>query len=220
MLRSRNASCRSDSLSEGAKQVDSASDQVASSSHSMAEGASQQAASPEETSSCMEEMASMTRQNAENASQADKLMKRTAEVVSKANESMTLLIASMHDISTASEATSKIIKTIDEIAFQTNLLALNAAVEAARASGEMNAQAQQMMGSVRDLVALMGIEEQTHKGKMVRRNPKSKTKGASGLPELSRPRTAVRADKMAAGGAKKARPEQVIPLDHKDFEDF
>jgi methyl-accepting chemotaxis protein len=80
----------------------------------------------------------MTKQNAENAAQADVLMKEANSVVSQADESMKEMTVSMKEISTASEETSKIIKTIDEIAFQTNLLALNAAVEAARA-GEAGA---------------------------------------------------------------------------------
>ena len=75
----------------------------------------------------------MTRHNAEHAASADQLMKEANQVVAQANSAMDELTRSMADISRASEETSKIIKTIDEIAFQTNLLALNAAVEAARA---------------------------------------------------------------------------------------
>ncbi|MEM5786149.1 MAG: methyl-accepting chemotaxis protein [Syntrophobacteraceae bacterium] len=120
-------------VTNGADRVAAAAGQVSSSSSDLADGTSRQAASIEQTSSSLEEMASMTRQNAEHAGQANKLMAETSSVVSKANESMTRLTASMQEISRASEETSKIIKTIDEIAFQTNLLALNAAVEAARA---------------------------------------------------------------------------------------
>ncbi len=137
-------------LNEGADQVASASGQVSAASQSLAEGASEQAASIEETSSSLEEMSSMTKQNAEHAGQANTLMEESKQIVGSANVSMTEMVSSMQEITKASEETSKIIKTIDEIAFQTNLLALNAAVEAARA-GEAGAGFAVVADEVRNL---------------------------------------------------------------------
>ncbi len=133
-----------------AQQVSYASEQVSSASQQLAEGASEQAASNEETSSSLEEMSAMTQQNAGNAGRADGLMRETNDVVAKADANMNHLIKSMGEISEASRETSKIINTIDEIAFQTNLLALNAAVEAARA-GEAGAGFAVVADEVRNL---------------------------------------------------------------------
>jgi methyl-accepting chemotaxis protein len=138
------------SITDGSDQVSSASSQVSEASQSLAEGASEMAASIEETSSSLEEISSMIRQSAGNSKQADQLMAESKKVVEKANEFMGQLGQSMNEISTASEETSKIVKTIDEIAFQTNLLALNAAVEAARA-GEAGAGFAVVADEVRNL---------------------------------------------------------------------
>jgi methyl-accepting chemotaxis protein/methyl-accepting chemotaxis protein-1 (serine sensor receptor) len=99
----------------------------------VSQGASQQAASLEETSASMEEMAAMTRRNADNSHQAASVVAEASQVVQTANAALSDMVSSMTSIKDSSHRVSKIIKTIDEIAFQTNILALNAAVEAARA---------------------------------------------------------------------------------------
>jgi methyl-accepting chemotaxis protein len=99
----------------------------------LAEGASEQAASLEETSSSLEEMASMTKRNAEASTEAKELSNQTRIAADSGSADMAEMKVAMDAIKKSSAEISKIVKTIDEIAFQTNILALNAAVEAARA---------------------------------------------------------------------------------------
>jgi hypothetical protein len=182
-------------LHKGAEQVLSASVQVANASQTLAEGASEQAASIEETSSSLEEMSSTTNRNADHSAQADMHMKASSEVVTRANESMGQLTGSMQEISKASEETSNIIKTIDEIAFQTNLLALNAAVEAARA-GEAGAGFAVVADEVRNL-AMRAAEAAKNTATMIEETVKKVNEGSDLVSKTNKA-----FGKVAAGAAK------------------
>ncbi len=118
---------------EAVEQVSAASDQVSSGSQQLAEGSNEQASSLEEVSSTLEQMSSMVQQTSDNANQANKLSNKASNDAEDGAESMEQMQEAINDIKESSDETSKIVKTIDDIAFQTNLLALNAAVEAARA---------------------------------------------------------------------------------------
>ncbi len=120
-------------IKESTMQVTVGSEQVASASQSLAQGATEQASALQQVTASMDEIAERTKQNASQASQADELAHSVRAMAISGNDQMKSMINAMNDINESSETISKVIKTIDDIAFQTNILALNAAVEAARA---------------------------------------------------------------------------------------
>jgi len=113
--------------------VNSSAMQVSGSAQTLSQGATEQASSIEELSATMNDISVKIKETAEMSQHASGLSKETGSAVGTSNQKMNEMSRAMQDITEKSQEISKIIKTIDDIAFQTNILSLNAAIEAARA---------------------------------------------------------------------------------------
>ena len=114
-------------------QVLSSAEQVNTGAQSLSQGATEQASSIEELSANMQDISHSIQASTKTAGDAYKLQGEAGVAVLQSNEKMEEMRKAMDDITAKSNEISKIIKTIDDIAFQTNILSLNAAIEAARA---------------------------------------------------------------------------------------
>ena len=120
-------------IQEIGNQVSFGAEQVAASSQVLAQGATEQASAITELSETVNDIYEQVKSNTEYAEQAANKASKAGFVVEESNKQMNELMEAMENITAKSNEISKIVKTIDDIAFQTNILALNAAVEAARA---------------------------------------------------------------------------------------
>lgn len=122
-----------ESLEEGSAHVADASNMVARVSESLAHDSISSASALQQSSTAMEGVSSRTKRNASDANEVQRLMRTTTDQVDLATRQLADVTTHMGRVTETGREVSKVVKTIDDIAFQTNLLALNAAIEAARA---------------------------------------------------------------------------------------
>ena len=121
------------SLIKGARETLDAAGQSRDAGDQIARNTADQAASLQQTAASLQQMTAQTRVFSTSAGEANQTALQTTDEARRGHEAVGRMTRTMEAIKQTADDTSRIIKTIDEIAFQTNLLALNAAVEAARA---------------------------------------------------------------------------------------
>jgi methyl-accepting chemotaxis protein len=119
-------------LDQGAACIQKAAESIASDSSGLAQNTIEQAAAVEEVSAALGQLSGLTKRNAQSARAARDAAGETRQSADRGTAQVRQLLESMKSIEVASAEITKILRSIDDIAFQTNLLALNAAVEAAR----------------------------------------------------------------------------------------
>lgn len=120
-------------IAQGTDQVSAGADQVSIGAQSLAQGATEQASTLQGLTGTITEISEVSQQTDLAAKDAKTSVQAAGAQVEKMNQQVDILNQAMSKIAFSSQEMSKIIRTIEDIAFQTNILALNAAVEAARA---------------------------------------------------------------------------------------
>lgn len=115
------------------REIRSAAQQLSQGVQTVSQGSVMQSAALQEISDSIAEVYEQTKKNAQDATNATDLSMQAGGVMIKGGERLNDMLQAMMEISETSKKISKVIKTVDDIAFQTNILALNASVEAARA---------------------------------------------------------------------------------------
>lgn len=114
-------------------QVSTGSDQVAATAAALSQGAVEQTSAVGELSATISNMSTEAKGIARMTEQAKDVVGEAGEKLQESDGYIDSLNQAMGQITQSSDEISRIIDTIENIAFQTNILALNAAVEAARA---------------------------------------------------------------------------------------
>lgn len=118
---------------QASERVSTGAREISDATQTLSEGSMSQSASAEEISGNVEEVQNLIGDSAQNLSLARERSDRVAEAIVQDDRRMQEMAKAMEEIGSTSAEISKIIQTVEGIAFQTNILALNAAVEAARA---------------------------------------------------------------------------------------
>lgn len=120
-------------IDNSATQVSSASNQVSTGAQSLSQGSIEQASSIQELAATINDISESAKKTSTAAEEAGHFVGQAGAQLGISVEYVKDLNTAMDKISRSSQEISRIIGTIENIAFQTNILALNAAVEAARA---------------------------------------------------------------------------------------